>query len=57
MRIDQPKDSVARDMEALLNTRLAVPVETFADYPEAKPSILHDGLVEFAGYCLSSTRG
>jgi len=53
--IDQLKDSVARDLEALLNTRLAVPVETFADYPEAKTSILNYGLVDFAGYCLSSS--
>ena len=55
MSIEQLKDSVARDLEALLNTRLAVPLETFDDYPEAKKSILNYGLVDFAGYCLSSS--
>jgi len=55
MSIDQLKDSVARDLEALLNTRLAVPAETFAEYPEAKKSVLNYGLVDFAGYCLSSS--
>jgi type VI secretion system protein ImpF len=55
MSIEQLKDSVARDLEALLNTRLAVPAEAFQHYPLAQKSILNYGLVDFAGYCLSST--
>lgn len=55
MSIDQLKDSVARDLEALLNTRLAVPVDAFRHYPLAGASILNYGLVDIAGYCLSST--
>jgi type VI secretion system protein ImpF len=31
------------------------PAETFDLYPEAKKSILNYGLIDFAGYCLSST--
>jgi type VI secretion system protein ImpF len=55
MSVDQLKDSVARDLEALLNTRLAVPAATFDAHPEARKSILNYGLVDFAGYCLSSS--
>lgn len=55
MSAEQLKDSVARDLEALLNTRLALPAETFDRYPEAKKSVLNYGLIDFAGYCLSSS--
>jgi type VI secretion system protein ImpF len=55
LSIEQLKDSVARDLEALLNTRLALPPETFTLYPEARKSVLNYGLIDFAGYCLSST--
>lgn len=53
--LEQLKDSVARDLEALLNTRIGVPPGMFGDYPEARRSILNYGLVDFAGLCLSST--
>jgi type VI secretion system protein ImpF len=52
---EQLKDSVARDLEALLNTRLAFDPAILAGYPEARGSLLHYGLVDFAGYCLSSS--
>jgi type VI secretion system protein ImpF len=55
MSVEQLKDSVARDLEALLNTRLALPADTFIDYPQAKKSVLNYGLADFAGYCLSSS--
>lgn len=55
MSLEQLKDSVARDLEALLNTRLALPADTFAAFPEAKKSVLNYGLIDFAGYCLSSS--
>jgi type VI secretion system protein ImpF len=55
LSIEQLKDSVARDLEALLNTRLAIPEHVFAAYPEARRSILNYGLADFAGHCLTSS--
>lgn len=55
MSVEQLKDSVARDLEALLNTRLVWPKEFFSGFPEAGKSILNYGLIDFAAYCLSST--
>ena len=52
--VEQIKDHVARDLEALLNTRAAMPAEAFDDYPHARASILNYGLVDFAGFCLTS---
>lgn len=54
LTVEQLKDSVARDLEALLNTRLAIPDTAFAEYPEARRSIVNYGLADFAGHCLSS---
>jgi type VI secretion system protein ImpF len=54
LSVEQLKDSVARDLEALLNTRLAIPEQQFAGYPEARGSILNYGLADFAGLCLTS---
>jgi type VI secretion system protein ImpF len=55
LSVEQLKDSVARDLEALLNTRLALPEQALAAYPEARRSILNYGLADFAGHCLSSS--
>jgi type VI secretion system protein ImpF len=55
LTIDQLKDSVARDLEALLNTRVAIAPEQFDDYPHARASILNYGLADFAGMCLTSS--
>lgn len=52
--LEQIKDSVARDLEALLNTRIALDVAQLEGYPEARASILHYGLIDFAGFCLTS---
>ena len=49
------KDSVARDLEALLNTRIALDAGDLAGYPHARASLLHYGLVDFAGCCLTSS--
>ena len=54
LSIDQIKDHVARDLEALLNTRAALPAAVFERFPLARASILNYGLVDFAGFCLSS---
>jgi type VI secretion system protein ImpF len=53
---DQLKESVARDLEALLNTRVAVPLEFFNGYPRCSVSILNYGLMDFAGGSLSSVQ-
>jgi type VI secretion system protein ImpF len=55
LSIDQLKDRVARDLEALLNTRAAIPIDKFAEFPLARASIVNYGLADFAGYCLSSS--
>jgi type VI secretion system protein ImpF len=52
---EQLKDSVARDLEALLNTRLAFDPAILNAFPEARASMLHYGLQDFAGYCLTSS--
>jgi type VI secretion system protein ImpF len=53
--IEQLKDSLARELEALLNTRLGFPPGRFDAAPEARSSVLNYGLADFAGYCLSSS--
>lgn len=54
MTLEQYKDSVARDLEDLLNTRCALPEDLLRGYPECARSILNYGLADFAGLCLSS---
>ena len=54
MSLEQYKDSVARDLEDLLNTRCALPAELMRAFPECTRSIANYGLVDFAGMCLSS---
>src|SRR3712207_2432163 len=54
LSIDQIKDHVARDLEALLNTRAALAAAVFERFPLARASILNYGLVDFAAFCLSS---
>jgi type VI secretion system protein ImpF len=54
MTIEQIKDHVARDLEALLNTRAALPPAAFAAFPLARASILNYGLLDFAGFCMTS---
>jgi type VI secretion system protein ImpF len=53
--IEGYKDSVARDLEALLNTRIAIDVAHLASYPHARDSLLQYGLIDFAGFCLTSS--
>ena len=54
--LDQLKASVARDLEALLNTRAAMPAEVFNGYPRCSVSVLNYGLMDFAGASLSSAQ-
>lgn len=53
--LEQLKDAVARDLEDLLNTRVALPEEALAAWPECAASILSYGLLDIAGLCLSSS--
>lgn len=55
LSVEQIKDLVARDLEALLNTRVALPASAFAGHPLAGASILNYGLLDFAAFCLTST--
>jgi len=52
--LEQLKAAVARDLEALLNTRAALPDELLSGYAEAGKSVLNYGLIDFAGMCLTS---
>ena len=55
MSVEDLKDSVARDLEALLNTRTVIPEDLLKRYPECARSIVTYGLNDFAGRSLSST--
>ncbi|CDG83186.1 type VI secretion system baseplate subunit TssE [Janthinobacterium agaricidamnosum] len=55
MSIEDMKDTVARDLEALLNTRTVIPEEILKKYPECGKSIITYGLNDFAGLSLSSS--
>jgi type VI secretion system protein ImpF len=54
LSIEQVKDSVAADLEALLNTRAVISEETLQAYPECNRSIMSYGLSDFAGLSLAS---
>ncbi|MEM8514046.1 type VI secretion system protein ImpF [Massilia sp. MP_M2] len=53
--VERVKDSIARDLEALLNTRIALDAAGLASYPHARASLLNYGLIDFAGFCLTSS--
>jgi len=46
--------SVTRDLQALLNTRSALPQASLAPYSAVSDSIVNYGLVDFAGMCMNS---
>ena len=52
--LEQLKDSVATDVEALLNSRCAFPAARLADYREARSSVLSYGMVDFVGLSLAN---
>jgi type VI secretion system protein ImpF len=54
LSIEQLKDAVAADLEALLNTRAVISEESLQTYPECHRSILSYGLSDFAGMSLAS---
>lgn len=54
LSIEDLKDAVARDLEALLNTRAVIPERILKRFPECGRSIAAYGLNDFAGLSLSS---
>lgn len=49
------KASVARDLEALLNSRATIAGDDFDQYPESRRSILNYGLIDFGSFSRSSS--
>lgn len=54
LSLEQVKDSVAADLEALLNTRAVILENVLQPYPECHRSIVSYGLCDFAGMSLAS---
>ena len=48
------KESITRDLEALLNTRSALLPDALAGYPDVCASVVNYGLIDFAGMCMTS---
>lgn len=55
LSLAQYKRTIARDLEALLNTRVAIAAEELAQLPACKASIVNFGLTDFAQLCLTSS--
>ena len=54
MSLEDLKDAVARDLEALLNTRQTLSADMFKPFPECHRSVVSYGLNDFADRSLSS---
>lgn len=54
MTADELKEAVARDLEALLNTRLVIPEGALTGFPETGRSLVSYGLKDFSDRSLSS---
>lgn len=54
LNVEQVKDTVAYDLESLLNTRAVISEEQLRAYPECHRSIVSYGLSDFAGMSLAS---
>lgn len=55
LTLAQYKRAISRDLEALLNTRVAISPEELATYPACRESIVNFGLADFAQLCLTSS--
>lgn len=55
LTLAQYRRAIARDLEALLNTRVAISPEELAAYPACRESIVNFGLADFAQLCLTSS--
>ncbi|ADJ65505.1 type VI secretion system baseplate subunit TssE [Herbaspirillum seropedicae] len=54
LSIEELKDVVARDLEAMLNTRSVIAEASLEQFPECSNSIITYGLNDFAGMSLAS---
>lgn len=54
LSIEEMKETVARDIEALLNTRMVFTEEDLRRYPNCRRSVLTYGLSDFSGLSLAS---
>lgn len=54
LSVDELKDTIARDLEALLNTRTVFIAEDFMGFPECDSSVLTYGLNDFANLSIAS---
>ncbi len=54
LSMEELKDAVARDLEALLNTRKVISEDYLKRHPECSKSIVSYGLNDFAGLSLAS---
>ncbi|MFX1675384.1 type VI secretion system baseplate subunit TssE [Paraburkholderia sp. A2WS-5] len=54
LSLDELKATVARDLESILNTRIAFSEEDLGQFPECTRSLLTYGLNDFAGLSLAS---
>ncbi|WP_448135975.1 type VI secretion system baseplate subunit TssE [Stenotrophomonas rhizophila] len=52
--LDQYKESIARDLEGLLNSRAAFQEEDMAEFPNCKQSLLTYGLADFSAMSLAN---
>ena len=52
--VEQYKESVARDLEGLLNSRSAFSEQDLADYPNCRQSLMTYGLCDFSAMSLAS---
>ncbi|MBX9902298.1 MAG: type VI secretion system baseplate subunit TssE [Burkholderiaceae bacterium] len=55
LSMEELKDSVAQDLESLLNTRKVIDEASLRGFPECARSIITYGLADFAGRSLAST--
>jgi len=55
LTLEQYKRVIARDLEALLNTRIATPEQELDAFPACRHSIVNFGLADFAQLCLTSS--
>ncbi len=53
--LEQLKDSVVRDLEALLNARCGLRRDTLSEHPQAQRSILSFGMLDFSSMSLANT--
>lgn len=54
LSLAQYQHVIARDLEVLLNTRVAIVAEELEPYPACRDSIVNFGLADFAQLCLTS---